>query len=137
MHTIKQRLYQTENRDRLVPDGDPEARFLYAVPGRRISDADAKRYGLIDTIQAEPTAGDEEEPKVITFGGEPDETTAQADQGDEAVEPKPDPAADEADLTPPAEPGQPVKSLIEPAEEAPTAKPKRRGLSGRKKGASS
>jgi hypothetical protein len=137
MYTIKQRLYLTEDRDRLVPDGDSEARFLYAVPGRRISDADAKRYGLIDTDQAEPADGDEEEPKVIVFGGEPDETTAPADEGDEAVEPEPDPAADEAEPTPPAEPGQSVTSLIEPAEEAPTAKPKRRGLSGRKKGASS
>lgn len=41
------RLWLTADRARVVEDGDPEARFLFCGPGRRISPADAEKYGLV------------------------------------------------------------------------------------------
>lgn len=42
------RLCRTED-DRLVPEGDPAARWLYTVPGRMIPRAEAEKYGLLQT----------------------------------------------------------------------------------------
>lgn len=47
-HEVKERLYLTEDKTRLVPEGDPDARFLYAAAGRRIPEAEARRFGLLD-----------------------------------------------------------------------------------------
>ena len=41
------RLYLTADRDRVVGEGDPDARFLFAVPGSRIRAEDAERYELV------------------------------------------------------------------------------------------
>ena len=41
----KERLYLTE-KDKVVPAGDPRARWLFAAVGSEISAADVKRYGL-------------------------------------------------------------------------------------------
>jgi hypothetical protein len=41
-----ERLCLTED-NRLVPDSDSDARWLFCTPGSRISKADADRYGLI------------------------------------------------------------------------------------------
>lgn len=41
-----ERLCRTED-DRLVPENDPDARWLFCIPGARISKADAERYGLV------------------------------------------------------------------------------------------
>ncbi|MFC3986796.1 hypothetical protein [Streptosporangium jomthongense] len=64
--TATARLCLTEDRDRLVPDTDPDARWLYCVPGQPISRAEAERYGLLgespeggadaETKQAPPAA---------------------------------------------------------------------------------
>ena len=51
------RLCLTED-DRVVPDTDPDARWLYCVPGVPIKRADAERYGLL----AEPAPDPEPEP---------------------------------------------------------------------------
>ena len=40
------RLWLTEDRAHVVDDGDPRARFLFAVPGRTIDLGEAIRYGL-------------------------------------------------------------------------------------------
>jgi len=40
------RLCRTED-DRLVPDSDPDARWLYCTPGTAIPRAEAERYGLL------------------------------------------------------------------------------------------
>lgn len=53
------RLCLTENRARLVPDTDPDARWLFCVPGAPIARADAERYGLLSEPEPEP----EVEPK--------------------------------------------------------------------------
>lgn len=54
-----ERLYLTKNRDRVVKEGDLEAAFLFVTPGKEISAADVKKYGL-----EEPKASKKEEEKV-------------------------------------------------------------------------
>lgn len=46
------RLCRTED-GRLVPDTDPDARWLFCVPGAAIPRAEAERYGLLD-VEPEP-----------------------------------------------------------------------------------
>lgn len=46
MYEVKERLALTED-ERLVPEEDPEARWLYAIPGQEIPLAEAERYGLV------------------------------------------------------------------------------------------
>lgn len=47
------RLCLTED-DRLVPDTDEAARWLFCVPGFPIKRADAERYGLLAPAKPEP-----------------------------------------------------------------------------------
>lgn len=44
--TVTQRLWLTADRSRLVVEGDPDAAFLFAIPGHRVPRADAIRYGI-------------------------------------------------------------------------------------------
>ncbi|NJP24454.1 hypothetical protein FLW53_09580 [Microbispora sp. SCL1-1] len=55
------RLCRTED-DRLVPDSDPDARWLYCTPGTPIPRAEAERYGLLkaQADEPEPDAGGDE-----------------------------------------------------------------------------
>lgn len=48
------RLCLTDDRSRLVPDTDPDARWLFCVPGSPISRADAERYGLLAEPEVSP-----------------------------------------------------------------------------------
>lgn len=50
-YLVKERLALTAD-DRLVPEGHPDARWLYAVPGRMIPYRDALKYGLVKSPQA-------------------------------------------------------------------------------------
>lgn len=53
--TATARLCRTED-DRLVPESDPDARWLYCIPGQKIPRQEAERYGLLakaDTAEAE------------------------------------------------------------------------------------
>lgn len=59
--TAAARLCLTQDRDRLVPDTDPDARWLFCSPGTPIARADAQRYGLLDAPEAEEDAGKAEE----------------------------------------------------------------------------
>lgn len=47
------RLCLTED-GRLVPEGDPAARWLYCIPGRMIPRAEAEKYGLLQEAEPEP-----------------------------------------------------------------------------------
>lgn len=47
------RLCLTED-GRLVPDTDPDARWLFCVPGAAISRTEAERYGLLSEPEPEP-----------------------------------------------------------------------------------
>lgn len=59
-YTADRRLFLTSDRARVVEAGDPEAAFLYAVPGRTVPREEAERYGLVGAkAEAEP---DEAEP---------------------------------------------------------------------------
>lgn len=42
------RLWLTADRDRLVPEGHPDAAFLFAGIGKRVTHEDAVKYGLIE-----------------------------------------------------------------------------------------
>lgn len=54
----KQRLWQTADRKRLVPEGDPDAAFLYCIPGRRIPIHEARLYGLVEEWPEVPDVKD-------------------------------------------------------------------------------
>ena len=43
---VNERLFLTADREKVVPEGDPEAAFLFATPGDEVSEEDAKRYGI-------------------------------------------------------------------------------------------
>lgn len=45
------KLWLTADRDRVVEDGDPEARFLLAAPGRAVPEEQAVRLGLLTVRQ--------------------------------------------------------------------------------------
>lgn len=55
------RLALTEDEQRLVPDDDPEARWLYATPGQEIPMEDAEKFGLAK--KAAPKAAPKEQTK--------------------------------------------------------------------------
>lgn len=58
------RLCLTED-DRLVPEDDPEARWLYCIPGRMIPRAEAEKYGLLRPVAAkEPDVKVPDPPRV-------------------------------------------------------------------------
>jgi len=67
----EEKLWLTADRERLVPAGHKEAAFLFTLPGRKVSVADAERYGLLKTkavLVEEPEAeGGQDE----TMLGEP------------------------------------------------------------------
>lgn len=44
---VTQHLYLTEDKKRVVPEGDPDARWLWATPGMAVNERDAIRYGLL------------------------------------------------------------------------------------------
>lgn len=43
-----QRLYLTDNKKKLVGEGDPKATSLYAVPGDEIPESAAEQFDLVD-----------------------------------------------------------------------------------------
>lgn len=43
--SLDRRLYLTEDRSRLVEDGDPAARWLYGVKDQRVNAVEAERLG--------------------------------------------------------------------------------------------
>ena len=50
---VKERLYLTED-DRVVPDGDPDVRWLFAALGTEITDAAAAEHGIVDGLAPRP-----------------------------------------------------------------------------------
>lgn len=45
---VTERLWLTADRTRVVKDGDAQAAYLLAAPGRQITREDAERYGLVE-----------------------------------------------------------------------------------------
>lgn len=52
---IDRRLCLTEDRSRVVDETDPEARWLWAIPGHVVDRAEAERLGAVEP-EAEPEA---------------------------------------------------------------------------------
>lgn len=50
---VTERLYWTADKRRVVPEGDPEAAFLYAPAGRLIPESEAAALGLTDVAEIE------------------------------------------------------------------------------------
>lgn len=49
---MSQRLWLNKDRSAVVADGDPRAAFLFCAPGQYVSEADARKYGLIAVVDA-------------------------------------------------------------------------------------
>ena len=56
-------MYLTEDGERAVPDGHPEARHLLCAAGGEVSRTIADRYHLLDEPEPEPAAEPEPEAK--------------------------------------------------------------------------
>lgn len=60
--TIDRHLYLTEDRDRVVAEGDPAGKSLWAAPGQQVPRREAERLGALASpsapdVPAEPDAG--------------------------------------------------------------------------------
>lgn len=90
--TVDQRLALTED-DRLVPEEDPDARWLFCVPGTKIPKSDAIKYGLLKGAKrAEPAdkaVGSSADKDATATSIEP-VASAQAEAADDAVPTKVD-----------------------------------------------
>ena len=60
---VKERLYLTED-GRVVPDGDPNVRWLFAALGTEITDVAAAKYGIVDGLAPQPEAAPEPDVEV-------------------------------------------------------------------------
>lgn len=61
--TVDRHLYLTEDKSRVVEEGDPEGRWLWAAPGRQVPLAQAKLLGAIagESPDGEAPAGEVED----------------------------------------------------------------------------
>jgi len=58
MYKVTQRLYLNSDRSKVVPDTSPDASILLAVAGEELTDSEARRYGLIETVVRSPVTGE-------------------------------------------------------------------------------
>ncbi|MER7002211.1 hypothetical protein ABT297_04070 [Dactylosporangium sp. NPDC000555] len=56
--TVTQHWYLTEDKTRVVPEGDTSGRWLWAAPGSEVNRAEAERLGAVPRPEPEP-AGDD------------------------------------------------------------------------------
>ncbi len=54
MVTVDRHWYLTEDQGRVVPEGDPASRWLWATPGMEVSRVDAERLGAVQARADEP-----------------------------------------------------------------------------------
>lgn len=45
-YLVTERLFVNADKSKIVPEGSPEAAYLLATPGKRLSAEEAKKYGL-------------------------------------------------------------------------------------------
>lgn len=57
---VQEPLWLNADRSKVLAEGDPEAAFLLATPGKRLSIEEAERYGL---LKARKPASSEEKAK--------------------------------------------------------------------------
>jgi hypothetical protein len=51
-YVAKERLYFTDDRTRVVKESDPDSAFVFLGPGQECSEAEARKYGLLDEPEA-------------------------------------------------------------------------------------
>lgn len=78
------RLWLTADGERVVVESDPAAASLFAVPGQRISRADAIRYGLVKPDKADKAEQVEEGSELVE--GKIDDILAEVGDDPEKVE---------------------------------------------------
>ena len=99
---VDQRLYRTADGTRLVPEGHPDAAFLFCTPGHEVSREEFERFELDPILEAAsaPEAAAEEE----SDQGEPEGSAeGQADDAEAAAEPGEQPEGEEKAVEGPAE----------------------------------
>ncbi len=69
--TVTQHWYLTEDRCRVVREGDPDGRWLWASPGTDVLRADALRYGALAEEPEPEAAVTEEKPEPEAPAEEP------------------------------------------------------------------
>lgn len=84
-YTVKERLYYTEDKTRVVPEGDPEARFLFAPAGRQILEETARDLGLLDEDTPTDTGQPAEEPDPAADEAAPPATSGDSSEFVESV----------------------------------------------------
>jgi len=86
-----EKLWLTADRSALVNDGDERAAFLFCTPGKKISDEDAARLGVVDGRLSTREVGDDDQVEPPATDTEGDGVTdTEADAGSD-----PEPAADD------------------------------------------
>lgn len=73
--TVDRHWYLTEDKDRVVPEGNPAARWLWATPGMDVPRGDAERLGAVD-------APPEDAPVTAPAAAEPVSVEDDAERGD-------------------------------------------------------
>lgn len=61
--TVTEHWYLTEDRSRVVKEGDPDGRWLWASPGTQVPRGDAIRYGALVEEPVEEVAAVDPEPE--------------------------------------------------------------------------
>lgn len=67
------RLWLTEDKKKVVEEGDPSAAFLWAIPGHKVTEAAAEQFGLTGLSRegdAEAATAKEIEEKKVTAAAE-------------------------------------------------------------------
>lgn len=62
MVAVTEHWYLTEDKSRVVREGDPDGRWLWASPGTEVRRTDALRLGALKVAEAEPESEPEAEP---------------------------------------------------------------------------
>lgn len=69
--TVDQHWYLTEDKNRVVPEGDPAARWLWATPGMEVPRAEAVKLGALSSNPADEDDDTEQEPAPETVKEKP------------------------------------------------------------------
>lgn len=90
--TVKQHWYLTEDRTRVVEEGHPDSRWLWASPGTEVRLAEAIRLGAVKVEEPmqEPETGEEKE---SAKDADPEPAKAQKPAANKAAKQAPNKAA--------------------------------------------
>ena len=89
---VREKMWLTADRSRVVKDGDPEAKFLYATPGMNLQPHEADRFGIVDgtvpssEAQAKAAQGEKVEGKAVDKDEVEDKAVEQSDVENKSVE---------------------------------------------------